>query len=269
MTKTTGAYAASNPFRFSSEYFDEETGLVYYNYRYYNPELGRWISRAPIEEQGEYNLYRMIGNNPLYGWDDLGQEYCSRCANLTWNEKLALYLQTRVNNLADDLAGDDYYANFGIYLGAELLSSTLDTLNFGRDIADAIYNNDGDWLDKGAAMSPDFLRGANILMSAAGILKTTAPVGKATRPTSSNLLPDEAWHKNAPKQVTPGTNEILHTKYNHRTRTLEKSHVKYDDYGRQVERVDYSNHGYPENHTNPHTHKYEYNQTYPKGYEIK
>lgn len=73
LTKTTAAYAASNPFRFSSEYFDEETGLVYYNYRYYNPELGRWISRDPIEEQGGYNLYGMIGNNPLYGWDDLGR----------------------------------------------------------------------------------------------------------------------------------------------------------------------------------------------------
>ena len=69
LTKITGVYAASNPFRFSSEYFDEETGLVYYNYRYYNPELGRWISRDPIEEQGGYNLYGMIGNNPLYGWD--------------------------------------------------------------------------------------------------------------------------------------------------------------------------------------------------------
>ena len=74
LTKTTGSYAASNPFRFSSEYFDEETGLVYYNYRYYNPELGRWISRDPIEEQGGYNLYGMIGNNPLYGWDELGFE---------------------------------------------------------------------------------------------------------------------------------------------------------------------------------------------------
>ena len=31
LTKTTGAYAASNPFRFSSECVDEETGLVYYN----------------------------------------------------------------------------------------------------------------------------------------------------------------------------------------------------------------------------------------------
>jgi len=73
LTKVTGDYAGNNPFRFSSEYFDEETGLVYYNYRYYNPELGRWISRDPIEEQGGYNLYGMIKNNPLLGWDNLGQ----------------------------------------------------------------------------------------------------------------------------------------------------------------------------------------------------
>ena len=114
LTKVSGDYAASNPFRFSSEYFDEETALVYYNYRYYNPELGRWISRDPIEEQGGYNLYGMIGNNLLYGWDMLGYELCSRCSNLTWSQKLALYLQTKVNNLADDLAGDNYYVNVGI-----------------------------------------------------------------------------------------------------------------------------------------------------------
>ena len=34
-----------NPFRFSSEYHDDETGLVYYNYRYYSPQLGRWTKR--------------------------------------------------------------------------------------------------------------------------------------------------------------------------------------------------------------------------------
>lgn len=72
LTKLSGDYAVSNPFRFSSEYFDEETALVYYNYRYYNPELGRWISRDPIEEQGGYNLYNILGNNPLYGWDNQG-----------------------------------------------------------------------------------------------------------------------------------------------------------------------------------------------------
>ena len=36
VTKLSGDYAATNPFRFSSEYYDSETGLVYYNYRYYD-----------------------------------------------------------------------------------------------------------------------------------------------------------------------------------------------------------------------------------------
>lgn len=35
----TGSMAQINPFRFSSEFHDDETGLVYYNYRYYSPEL--------------------------------------------------------------------------------------------------------------------------------------------------------------------------------------------------------------------------------------
>ena len=89
------------------------------------------------------------------------------------------------------------------------------------------------------------------------------------RVSPTKILPDEAWYKDTSKQVTPGTKEIIHTKYNPRTGTLERSHVKYDDYGRQIERVDYSNHGYPTNHTIPHTHRYEYNQTYPQGRKIK
>ena len=67
-----GAYAASNPFRFSSEYFDSETGLVYYNYRYYSPELGRWINRDPIQEKGGWNLYAMVENRVSNTNDTLG-----------------------------------------------------------------------------------------------------------------------------------------------------------------------------------------------------
>lgn len=60
-----GTYASINPFRFSSEYHDDETALVYYNYRYYSPELGRWLSRDPIEEDGGWNLYAMVRNNTI------------------------------------------------------------------------------------------------------------------------------------------------------------------------------------------------------------
>ncbi len=72
LLSSTGSLAEINPFRFSSEYHDDETGLVYYNYRYYSPELGRWISRDPIEEEGGVNLYAMVGNNPVNRWDHLG-----------------------------------------------------------------------------------------------------------------------------------------------------------------------------------------------------
>ncbi len=89
------------------------------------------------------------------------------------------------------------------------------------------------------------------------------------------MLPDEAWSKNAPHQVTPGTKPIKHTKYNTKTKQVEKSVVEYDDYGRQVRRTDATDHGYgnpnrPEYHSNPHEHTYEYGPGYgPKGKETR
>ena len=47
----TGELAGDNPFQFSTKYFDSETGLNYYGYRYYSPSLGRWVNRDPIGEE--------------------------------------------------------------------------------------------------------------------------------------------------------------------------------------------------------------------------
>ncbi len=64
-TQSAGRYAAANPFRFSTKYFDDETGLGAWIYRYYSPSLGRWISRDPIGERGGLNLYTYAENCPL------------------------------------------------------------------------------------------------------------------------------------------------------------------------------------------------------------
>ena len=52
--------AVSQSIQWSSEYHDAETGLVYYNYRYYNPLDGRWTKRDPMEETK--NAYAYINN---------------------------------------------------------------------------------------------------------------------------------------------------------------------------------------------------------------
>ena len=74
-----GESAATNPWRFSSEYAEDDTATVYYNYRHYEPVMGRWMRRDPVfEDISEYlycnnkvgivdflGLYRMISRGAI------------------------------------------------------------------------------------------------------------------------------------------------------------------------------------------------------------
>ena len=42
-----GASASNNPWRFSSEFAEDDTATVYYNYRHYNP-ISKWLTREPL-----------------------------------------------------------------------------------------------------------------------------------------------------------------------------------------------------------------------------
>jgi len=60
------------PFRFSSKYEEAEWGVYYYGYRYYSPEVGRWLSRDPVGSRGGVNLYVLIRNHAISSIDALG-----------------------------------------------------------------------------------------------------------------------------------------------------------------------------------------------------
>jgi RHS repeat-associated protein len=45
-----------NPFRYASYFYDDETGLYYLNARYYDPGMGRFITRDIIDEDNMYIL---------------------------------------------------------------------------------------------------------------------------------------------------------------------------------------------------------------------
>jgi RHS repeat-associated protein len=70
----SGEYALLNPYRFSTKYTDDETGLLDYGLRYYNPNTGRWPNHDPIGERGGCNLYGFVANDPLNLIDLLGNK---------------------------------------------------------------------------------------------------------------------------------------------------------------------------------------------------
>ena len=53
---------ANIPFRFQGQYYDEESGLHYNRFRYYDSEIGRFVSQDPIGLQGGMNLFEYAPN---------------------------------------------------------------------------------------------------------------------------------------------------------------------------------------------------------------
>jgi RHS repeat-associated protein len=69
---SSGTLADANVYRFSSKEIHLNSGMYYYGYRFYDPNLQRWINRDPIQEWGGENLYRFVNNNSLYFVDSFG-----------------------------------------------------------------------------------------------------------------------------------------------------------------------------------------------------
>ncbi len=61
----------TNPFRYSGEYFDAETGDYYLRARYYNPRLGRFLTEDPVRDGNNWYVY--CNNNPVRYVDPSGE----------------------------------------------------------------------------------------------------------------------------------------------------------------------------------------------------
>jgi RHS repeat-associated protein len=65
--------AAKDRYGFTARELDEETGLYYFRNRYYDPDIGRFITEDPIGfAAGDFNLSRYVANCPLSYIDPMG-----------------------------------------------------------------------------------------------------------------------------------------------------------------------------------------------------
>ena len=75
---TTNKIGEKNPYRYRSYYYDAETTWYYLNSRYYNPNIGRFITMDEIEYLGStstllsYNLFTYCEGNPVIYGDNVG-----------------------------------------------------------------------------------------------------------------------------------------------------------------------------------------------------
>ena len=80
LLSTSGSLASTlgknNPFRYRGYVYDEETGFYYLQSRYYNPEVGRFISSDVLLSTGQgvigHNAYAYCLNNPVNREDSNG-----------------------------------------------------------------------------------------------------------------------------------------------------------------------------------------------------
>jgi RHS repeat-associated protein len=123
LLRRSGPAAALNPFRFSTKYYDEESRLSYYGYRYYSANLGRWINRDPIGEDGGPNLYAFVLNNPISGVDPSGQitfvdilvDIAGESSEKAAQAARGLTLKSRVRNVVQTLnAIESFKAGYDI-----------------------------------------------------------------------------------------------------------------------------------------------------------
>ena len=139
--------ASDLPFRYRGYYFDEEINLYYLNTRYYDASIGRFINADDISYLGAngdlqgFNLYAYCSNNPVMGYDHMGQAFLD-------------VLKGFLGNIVSSIEGESSSVNVGIgNYGASAFTSDLENIensNYGFSLSKGDSANQIDVYVKGS-----------------------------------------------------------------------------------------------------------------------
>lgn len=157
-----------NPFRYRGYYFDIETGLYYLNSRYYDPELGRFISPDTMEYLSPnningLNLYCYCNNNPINKYDSTGHFGIWAIIGIVW---AAILLgggaQLASNALAGETGSDLWRGVAGSALGSGVNALALILAPFTGGASLAFAAGLGAVVQTGVDTLETVIRGENV-----------------------------------------------------------------------------------------------------------
>jgi RHS repeat-associated protein len=93
-TSSSGTQASANVYRFSSKELHFNSGLYYYGYRFYDPNLQRWLNRDPLGDVGSLAVatFPEIGDSGLIeSWDSPNLYRFVYNGSVIWVDAYGLY----------------------------------------------------------------------------------------------------------------------------------------------------------------------------------
>jgi RHS repeat-associated protein len=178
--------------RYTGQVLDEGTGLYYYNFRYYDPNLGRFTQPDDIipdlANPQSYNRYSYCVNNPLRYTDPNGH------APSDWANAMQPGIDSYYDGYVSNPSHTSTLGLFAAYMGQSVAGGYNDMLRFGTGMEQG--GVDGICADLG--------RGSGIILTVTGPVKATATKLAPPKPAAPKVVPEAA----STSATTPSTKPV-------------------------------------------------------------
>jgi len=225
-----------NPWKYQGKRLDPELNLLYFGKRYYDPAIGRWISTDPVGFEDSLNLYQYVKNNPFKFIDTYGENLLGWCLGV----------------------GEMLLGGTLMVTGAFIEIGSFGTLTFAVGIQEAAgLSLIGHGFSQAMIHSNDIDFSFSSSKTIESPIDTTMWKNADVYAPDRELPRDERTNEPVPEADAPHTE--LGTKDGKKGKYPQAR--EFDENGKPVRDIDFTDHGYPLNHPVPHQHEWQPNPT--------